>query len=87
MNQTKIESVIESTVNHASGFILAMCIWEFIVAPLIKSAVITIDDNLIITTIFFVFAFARSYSWRRFFNAGLHKAVRKMVIYFWNKNK
>lgn len=78
MNQTRFESVIESCVNTASGFILAFILWQWVVAPLFGYTV-TLRDNFWMTSIFTVASVARGYVWRRFFNAGLHRVVRQFV--------
>lgn len=82
MNQTKLESLLEACINTAIGFFIALWTWQFIVAPLM-GYVVTTADNLLITGIFTVVSVARGYVLRRFFNAGLHQAVRNLarIIY------
>jgi len=75
MEQTKVESSIESTVNIASGFIISLFIWAVVVTPLIKINILSLDDNITIVSIFTITSWLRSYYWRRFFNAGLHTLV------------
>lgn len=82
MKQSKLESVIESTANIASGFIISFSVWTFLVGPLVAADVFhptSAHDAFLITCIFTVTSWLRSYVWRRFFNAGLHKAVHKLV--------
>ncbi len=79
MKQSKLESVIEQTCNMGSGFIIAALVWAYFVAPMIRMEVITIYNPLIITIIFTVVSFVRGLFWRRFFNAGVHKAVQSFV--------
>ena len=79
MKQRRLESLLESTVNVGSGFILALLITEFVVIPLWDldwNAV----DNLAVTGIFTVSAVVRGYFWRRFFNAGVHRAIHGWVM-------
>lgn len=82
MNQTKLESLLEACINTAIGFFVALWTWQFIVAP-IMGYIVTMADNLLITGIFTVVSVARGYVLRRFFNAGLHRAVRNLarIIY------
>jgi hypothetical protein len=79
VKQSKLESVIEQTCNMGSGFIIAALAWAWMVAPMIRAEWITIDDPIPITIIFTVVSFARGLFWRRFFNAGLHRWVHRMV--------
>lgn len=78
MNQTRIESLLEACVNTFIGFWLSFMVWQWIVAPLMGIPV-TIASNLIITGIFTAVSVARGYVMRRFFNAGLHKAIHNFV--------
>lgn len=78
MNQTKLESFIEAFINIASGFCISLLVWIFVVIP-VWELEITMFDNLVITAIYTVISIVRSYFWRRFFNAGIHKAVKSFV--------
>jgi len=51
MNQTKLESLIESFVNIGSGFIVALLLWIFVVRPLFDIQVSMIE-NFAITIMF-----------------------------------
>lgn len=64
--QSKQRSALESLTNIAVGFFLAIAVGQ-VVFPLF-GAPITLDQNFVITTIFTVVSFARSYAVRRFFN-------------------
>ncbi len=79
MEQTKIESLIESCVSIASGFILSLCLWVLVVIP-VWDLEVTMSDNLAITALFTILSITRSYLWRRFFNKGLHKVVHQWVV-------
>lgn len=74
MQQSKLVSGIETVLNQASGFLLSLVVWQWVVAPLFGYEV-TLLDNLGLTSIFTIVSMLRSYAWRRFFNAGLHDAV------------
>ena len=85
MNQTKLESLLETCLNIAIGFIISLLLWIYLVAPL-WGLEMSMFDNLGITGIFTVSAVARGYVMRRFFNAGIHKAIHK-AIHNWVKNQ
>lgn len=72
--QSRLESLIESSINIASGFVVSLVFWTFVVVP-VWHLPVTFTQNLEITGWFTVLAVARSYLWRRFFNADLHRAV------------
>lgn len=78
MNQSRLESVVESCVNTASGFVLAFALWQWVVAPMFGYSV-TLTDNFWMTSIFTAASVARGYVWRRFFNAGLHRVVQQFI--------
>lgn len=60
--------MLESCLNTASGFVVALLIWTFIVIPLFGFNGLTWGDNLGITAIFTVSSILRGYVWRRIFN-------------------
>jgi len=74
VRQTKLESLVEASLNTTSGFVVSLIVWRWIVAPLMHLP-LDMASNLVITSIFTVVSILRSYIWRRFFNAGIHKAV------------
>lgn len=78
MNQTKLESLLEVAVSIAIGFCVSLAFWRYVVVPLFKLPVGT-GENLEITALFTVLSVVRSYIMRRFFNAGLHKAIHQFV--------
>ncbi len=75
MKQTKLESAIEIFFNYASGFFIAYLTYAFIVMPnpWLK------DSPFWVTVLFTVISILRSFLWRRFFNAGLHKVTHKLI--------
>lgn len=79
MNQTKLESALEAASSTAFGFFISFIVWQAIAAPLFGYNV-TLVDNFWLTTIFTTVSLARGYVFRRFFNAGLHKAIHRFVI-------
>ena len=78
MKQSRIESLIESSLNTASGFVVAVLIMQFVITPLWKLPTSSLD-NLAITLVFTVAAVSRNYVWRRFFNAGIHMKVHRLI--------
>ena len=77
MSQTRTESFVETVINTASGFILSLLVWSYIVAPLYGIEVNQVQ-NLTITSIFTVSSVLRSYLWRRFFAVSLHKKLHSL---------
>jgi hypothetical protein len=78
MKQSKLESFIESAINVFSGTVISLLLWMYVVAPLWNFQT-SFYDNLGITGIFTIAAIARGYIWRRFFNAGVHKKVHRLL--------
>ena len=78
MNQTKLESLLESFINVGSGFIIAFIIWQGIARHFLGYD-ISYSENFVLTSIFTVVSVVRGYIWRRFFNAGIHKAIHNFV--------
>ena len=68
--QTKKQSVIESLTNIIVGLITSFII-QLVIYPLLGIPV-TINQNIIITIVFFIVSFVRGYLIRRFFNV-IHK--------------
>lgn len=77
MDQTKLESKIEATVNIASGFVLSYCVWHAVIY--IYGGKAHVPDPFLLTAIFTVTSYIRSYYWRRFFATNIHKAIHKFV--------
>ena len=85
MKQSKLESHLESTANIASGFVLSLLVWTFVVGPLVMAGIFhpnSMRDAFYITAIFTVTSYIRSYVWRRFFNAGIHKQIHRVTKVF-----
>lgn len=73
MQQTKIESLIESLVNILIGYGVAL-VSQIVVFPLF-GIFVPLTTNLLIGVWFTVISLVRSYIIRRWFNAGIHKTV------------
>lgn len=78
MQQSKLESFIESCINIGSGYFVALFIWVVVVRN-VWDIQVSMIDNFTITFMFTVVSVIRSYFWRRFFNAELHKKVHQFV--------
>jgi len=74
MDQTKIESLLESVINIVIGFGVALTS-QIVIFPLVGVHV-PIKTNLMIGLWMTLVSIIRSYTIRRWFNAGLHKAVK-----------
>lgn len=66
MKQTKNKSAIEAITNTVAGLVTSFLI-QVMIYPLLNIDV-TFGENLIITAVFFVASFGRSYIIRRIFN-------------------
>ena len=73
MNQTKLESLLESIVNIIIGYSVALAS-QLLIFPLVGINV-PFSTNLWIGLWFTLISLARSYVIRRWFNAGLHRMV------------
>lgn len=89
IRQTKLESIIESTLNTLSGMAIALlltCLFNYF-----PNSILYLGDGLTgkevvgWTTLMTVVSVARSYIWRRFFNAQIHKQIHE-VISKWKRN-
>ena len=77
MNQTKIESLLESIVNIIIGYGVALAS-QLLIFPMVGIDV-PFSTNLWIGLWFTLISLVRSYVIRRWFNAGLHKMVAAMA--------
>jgi accessory gene regulator protein AgrB len=73
MNQTKIESLLESFTNIVLGYTIGL-VSQLIIFPLI-GVDISLGVNMLLGVWFTIVSLARSYFIRRYFNNGLHKPV------------
>lgn len=74
MGQSRRASAVEATTNIVVGFIVSYLVWVLIVVPLYHLPV-SHTDNFIITCIFTVASWIRSYTLRRVFN---RRTLREM---------
>lgn len=78
MNQSKLESLLEAFVNQLTGFLISLAFTAWVIVPLWHLNW-TLTDNLAVTMMFTGVSILRSYLWRRFFNAGLHRVIHGWV--------
>lgn len=76
--QSKAASFIEACFNTASGFIVSLLFWTFVVVP-VWNLPVTMSQNLAITGCFTVLSVARSYIWRRLFNREIPQRIVEML--------
>lgn len=82
MDQSKLESLIETCTNVFSGFVTAFLVWQYMIIPVMGTfsfAELTVMLNLAITGVFTVVSIVRGYFWRRFFSNGIHKRIHLFV--------
>lgn len=83
MNQTKLESLVESLVNIVIGYVVAI-LSQLLIFPMFGIH-IPLSSNLLIGVWFTVISLIRSYAIRRWFNARLHLVAvnwaRQLVRY------
>ena len=77
MQQTRLGSLIESGMNIAIGYVVALAS-QLLIFPLFDIH-IPLSDNMLIGAWFTVISLARSYVIRRWFNAKLHRAALAMA--------
>lgn len=74
MQQTRLESLLESLLNIAIGYGVAL-LSQLVIFPLF-AVNLPLSSNLLIGAWFTLISLVRSYVIRRWFNARLHKAAR-----------
>ncbi len=74
MKQPRIESIVERTCDIITGMFLAWVTYEYFILPNVHKL-----TSLQVVSIFTVISFVRSYYWRRFFNAELHKVIHQTI--------
>jgi hypothetical protein len=77
MHQTRMGSLIESIMNIAIGYGVAL-LSQIIIFPLFGVHV-SLTENLLIGAWFTAISLVRSYVIRRWFNARLHRTAQRMA--------
>ena len=78
MNQSRIESMIETILNVGSGFVLSLVFWIWVIMPYFHLE-LRFMQNVGLTCAFTVLSVVRGYIWRRVFNAQVHRRVHTYV--------
>jgi len=78
MNQSKLESFIESMMNTLSGFVISWMAWAFVVAPLFGLPV-DMTQSFWITVVFTFISLGRNYMVRRIFVGGFHQKAIELA--------
>ena len=79
MKQTKLVSIIEVSLNVASGFVLALIVWIFFIPIWYPRMAGPVIESLWITATFTVVSVLRGYFWRRLFNNGVHVTLSRWI--------
>lgn len=67
LRQSRKQALMESIINVCSGMVIAFCMFQFVLAPLLGIPV-TMADNAIITSVLTVVSILRGFLWRRLFD-------------------
>ena len=82
--QTKKGSIFEVCCNVGSGIVVSMCLWNFLIVPLLAGGYdyFSLKGNFMITITFTVVSIFRGYIWRRMFNwlEGKEQKERKRCL-------
>lgn len=70
--QSKTMSAVENVCSVASGFVVAMLLWRFVVTPYLGIPV-SYGTNVTVVALFTAASIIRGYIWRRVFNGAWRK--------------
>lgn len=73
MKQSRLQSFIETNANVGIGFVMALAVQQWIVAPLFYPNASNTGKNIVVTVIFTAVSIVRGYLVRRYFNWRLHR--------------
>jgi hypothetical protein len=73
--QTKLESLLEQSLNVISGLIISILIVQPLVFGMYGIA-FTLIQNITVASIFTIVSILRGYIWRRYFNHKLRKLIK-----------
>lgn len=74
--QSSRQSLVETLTSTATGFILSVAVWEFVVKP-VWHVQTSFVENISITLLFTAVSVLRGFCIRRFFNLLTHKNNKK----------
>jgi hypothetical protein len=77
MNQTRLESLTEVSINVAIGWVTGI-VTQLMLFPMFNINV-PLGDQFWISIVFTVVSIVRSYAIRRWFNAGIHKLAVEFI--------
>lgn len=72
MGQSKLASLMEQVINVASGWLLSLFVWVYLIVPMYDMNV-QFNENLSIVSIFTLISVIRGFLWRRYFNGLTHR--------------
>ncbi len=78
MNQTRLESLIEAFANVVIGLGVGFA-GQLVVFPAVGPPPVALHQNIAISVAFTTISLVRSYTLRRWFNAGLHAAAVRLA--------
>ena len=79
MRQSRLVSLIEVCVNVATGFVIAMAVWLYVIPFFWPHHASPVSEGFAITAVFTVASILRGYVWRRFFENEVHKTIVNWV--------
>ena len=82
MEQTKIESLIETSADMVVAFIVSWMVFLWFIPLVYPSYVATAQSAFGVVMIFTMTSFIRRYLTRRFFARGFHLVIHKIISRF-----
>lgn len=76
MEQSRLSSLIEATLNTVIGFLLSFLIWP--IASVLFNIPYDVSSHFGVVALFTVASVARGYVLRRWFNARLHRLSKRL---------
>lgn len=77
MTQSKLGSLLEQIINTGIGFVISLVTWRFVAYYL--EIPYAFSQAIEVTIIFTLVSIARGYLVRRYFNARIRRAAKKMA--------
>ena len=82
MEQTKIESLIETSTDMVAAFIISWMVMLWFIPMVYPNHASTVHSAFGVVFIFTVTSFIRRYLTRRFFARGFHLVIHKIISRF-----
>ncbi len=83
MNQSRLESVIETAADISTGFVIAWAAWMIAIPAIWPELATSATVGGGVTVVFTVISVIRKYFWRRFFANDLHLLVHAVIKKYW----